>query len=458
MREHATGRVLFALAWLVVSASVALAETKIVSASFLGGSGDGDQVVGAVILTDGTGVLAANLASDTPALKGAKILGKVASSDSACVLRISPDGTKVLSATRLPKAVGDLAIDAEDNLYVPLAEAGVVKLDPTGQKVLASMETENPARRLDVSADGHLAVLTGGGHVEVFGPKGKRLGSFRGIHRTEDVAIDGKSETVIYVTWRQARAFDGKRTYPVQIAGMRGMSYDGKLKWNNYNWSTKRDAKDFLNRSTNNMADTRGYRVSMGADGKCYAAFESAGGNHIFRWSPKDITKPVTLAGGDKYHQFHNTRAEHKTVFCKYEPASGEVLAVQEFCGRLSSGRGNAVRVKDGAISADAKGRVLLTGGAAYGLPLTINPPKTGDYTGGGFALVMEPNLTQRALCTRLLGGKGMTSAAAIRTVKGKTMVLFGGGEMLEGMFTRQAIQDKPQGKDAYFAVVELDG
>ena len=40
-----------------------------------------------------------------------------------------------------------------------------------------------------------------------------------------------------------------------------------------------------------NMADTRGDQITIGDDGKLYAAFEAAGGNHIFFYDPKDIMK-----------------------------------------------------------------------------------------------------------------------------------------------------------------------
>jgi len=172
--------------------------------------------------------------------------------------------------------------------------------------------------------------------------------------------------------------------------------------------------------------------------------------------------KKVKLAGGDKYHQFYNSRAEHKCFFARYEPATGKFLAGQQFCGRLSSGRANYVATKTGEITADESGRVYVVGRAASGLPLTMNPDGN-DYTGGGFILVMSPDLKTRLLVTRTAGGKGAPHAADARTINGKTRAVFGGSGMVEGMFTKNAIQpkhadaptDKKDPKDGFFAVIE---
>ena len=48
---------------------------------------------------------------------------------------------------------------------------------------------------------------------------------------------------------------------------------------------------------------------------------------------------------------------------------TGDFLAGQQFCGRLSSGRANYVATKYGDITADAEGRVFVVGRAAAGLP-----------------------------------------------------------------------------------------
>lgn len=77
---------------------------------------------------------------------------------------------------------------------------------------------------------------------------------------------DSVSKTVIQTGFRNAHAFDGKKTYPVQIAYIRSHCYDGERKWTDYDWSTDQQSDRFLNKPTNNMADSRGDRCAIGRD------------------------------------------------------------------------------------------------------------------------------------------------------------------------------------------------
>ena len=452
----ASNRWITAVVLLLSLAATGLAETgeyKFISSSFVASKDFDDAVVGARIQSDGTIVIAVNVGP------GGQKNFKIDKAGGA-IVRLSADGSKVLSAATVAAEVKDLAIDAADNIYVAIGEAGVTKLSPKGDKTIWTQEL-GTCERIDAADDGHTAAIADK-QIRILDPNGKKIGQAKGSGYTCDVAIDTKTKTVIFTGFRNAKAFDGKKTYPVQICYIHGLSYDGAKKWTNYDWSTDRNSDRFINKPTNNMADSRGDRCTIGRDGKLYVTFQVAGGNHIFRYSPTNITEKVKLAGGDKYHQFHNSRAEHKCFFARYEPATGKLLAGQQFCGRLSSGRANYVATKTGEITADKAGRVYIVGQAASGLPLTMNPDGD-DYTGGGFILVMSPDLKTRLLVTRTAGGKGAPHTVDVRTIKGKTHAVFGGSGMMEGMFTKNAIQPKPADagegkkdpKDAFFAVIE---
>jgi len=432
----------------------ATAQLDFAASSYLGEAGFEDAVVGACIQADGTIVLAANLGPAVRQKLGAK------GARAGCIVRLAPDGAKVLSAVSIGAAVNDLASDGADNLYLAAGPDGLIKTSPDGSNVLWSVKP-GKVTRVDAGKDGHAACIVER-TIHIFDPSGKPLGTASGGQYTCDVCVDSDSETVIQTGFRNAHAFDGKKKYPVQICYVHGHGYDGKRKWTNYDWSTDRDSDRFLNKSSNNMADSRGDRCSIGHDGKLYVTFQVAGGNHIFRYHPRDIMRKVSLAGGDKHHQFHNSRAEHKCFFARFEPATGDFLAGQQFCGRLSSGRANAAVTKDGDITADAQGRVYIVGRAASGLPLSLNPTG-GEYTGGGFILVMSSDLKQRLLCTRTCDGRGAPHAVDVRAIKGKTRAVFAGSGMTDGMFVRKAIQEKPGAasgdkkapKDGFFAVIE---
>jgi hypothetical protein len=171
---------------------------------------------------------------------------------------------------------------------------------------------------------------------------------------------------------------------------------------------------------------------------------------------PNDIMAKAPLAGGDQYHQFHNSRAEHKTVFCKFEPDTGKYVQGQQFCGRLSTGRANSVRMKEGEIVADEVGRVCIAGAAGSNIPLTLDPCPAEEPRSGAFALTMSPDFKTRFLCTRMQG-KGGAHCADARTVKGKLVVVYAGSGAEAGMHTEKPLQREPNGKDGFFAVLQSD-
>jgi hypothetical protein len=430
----------------------------IVASSYLGSAEFDDSVVGAQILSDGTIVLAANLSAD--------VAGVLNTSESTFdddlrggLVHLSADGSHLLALAGLAKEVRDMAIDAQNNVYLAAGADGLLRVDPKTTRIVWRKDFAD-CTRVDVSPDGHLAAIADGS-IHIFDPAGMQTGQAKGKGYTNDVCVDAGSETVIFCGFRNAHAFDGKRTYPVQICYIIGLNYDGSRKWTNYDWSTDRESDRFLNKPANNMADTRADRCAIGRDGKLYVTFQVAGGNHIFRYSPRNIMQKAQIVGGDKYHLFYNSRAEHKNFFARYEPATGEYLVGQQFCGRLSNNRANAVITKEGDITADEQGRVYLVGKSAHGIPINLFPDKS-DYAGGGFILIISPDLKERLLCTRTCGGKGSPHAVATRKIDGKIHVVFGGSGMVEGMFVNDAIQPEPvdvgteknDPKDAFFVVL----
>jgi hypothetical protein len=442
---------------LALAAWARAADVKIVTSSYLGGAGDDDSVVGCRIQSDGTIVLAVNLSGPLPpAIKPAASAGNAGAG--AFVLRLSPDGQKILSQLGLPGEARDLAIDEKDNLYVAAGSGGFAKLDPKAARILWSRQGADPCLRIDAAGDGHCAILASGKNstISIFDSSGKQLGSSSGRSFTNDVCIDGASKTACFVGFRNARAHDGKRMEPVQISYMQAIGYDGSKKWCNYDWSTDQKSDRFVNKSGNNMADTRGYRCAIGRDGLLYAAFESAGGNHIFYYSPTSITERLKFAGGDQYHQFHASAAEHKTVFGRYEPATGKVLGMQQFCGRTERGRANATRMKEGDIAAAQGGVTCLAGLAGASIPITPDLCAADEPKGGPYMLAMSGDLTTRLACLRMQS-KGSAHCLDVRTGVGKTTIVYGGSGAEAGMHSHLPVQKTLGGtKDAFIVVLEV--
>ncbi|GAB6164861.1 hypothetical protein JCM19992_08610 [Thermostilla marina] len=412
---------LVALAVTSFAARGEAAEAEIVLSTHVGAANHEDTIAGIAILSDGNLLVAANVRA---------IGGEL--------IRVHPQTGRVTPLTATESPLADMAC-TDDRIALATA-SGVDVIDVHG-----TTKTRIPlpdCRRVDLGRDGTIAAIADN-HVHVFDPRGNKLAEIPGGQFTNDVCVDAASQTVVFCGFRNARAFDGKKTYPVQICYIRGYDYHGNLKWTDYDWSTDRESPRFLNRPENNMADSRADRCAIGADGKLYVTFQVAGGNHLFRYDPQDITRKVKIVGGDAYHAFYNSRSEHKNFCGCYDPATGKYLAGQQFCGRLSSGRANAVVTKDGNIAADARGRVLIGGKAASGLPLSLDP-FSGEYTGGGFALLYGPQFGNRLLCTRLAPGEGNVSAVAIREIDGSTYVAMGGSGVREKLYvTSNAPQPK---------------
>jgi hypothetical protein len=449
-----------------VLSSPALAQAQSIEVSSALGGPMADAVRAVALQSDGSIVVGGTFASLSLGSTMIRALAGATDASQGIVLRLSPDGRRVLAATRVGPAVSDLALDASDRVYVAASSSGAVVL-AADLSALVRAHAAGDVRRIDVGSDGTYAALVpstpasaettpGAGRVFVFGADGAALSMFDGHRNTLDLAVHSASQRVVLVGWRQDNAFDGARTFPVQIAYLRGVDLRGATQWTDYDWSTDRASPNFINRTTNNMADTRGYRVSVGRDGRMFAAFECAGGNHIFRYDPADVTRTVSIVGGDAFHTFSNTRSEHKTFFAAYDPATGRYLLGQQIVGRLMSGAGNTVRVSEGAITTDEAGRVLLTGAAASGLPLTETLPSTGTYSGGAYLLVMSADLRSRLLLTRVdPGGHGH----GVDARDGR--IVYGGNTSDDGreFFARDPLQPAVLGmKDGFFALARVGG
>lgn len=453
---------LLALIALVSSAATTVsaqapASMSLETASYLGGTADVDKVTAAVIQSDGSVILGANLTPGTkfgrfqvPAGNGLSQIG--------CVVKLTPNGREIEMIYAAGPAVTDLAIDEKDNIYVAAGSEGMLILDASAGKKLRQHKIGSVSR-VDAAPDGHSIALAGDAGY-IFSPTGESLGKANGKSYTEDVAIDHVSKTAVIVGFRNARAWEGRRVFPVQICYVFGYDFQGNRKYRLYDWDTDRESDRFLNKPTNNMADTRAYRTAIGRDGKLYVGFEAAGGNHLFRYTPTDImTESGAVVGGDQYHSFHNSKSEHKLVFGRYDVATGEVLQVQQFCGRLSTGAANATRIKDGDITADEMGRVYITGAAAAGLPLSWQPEGVGEYSGGAFLLIMNADMNQRILCTRL-NVKGSGMAIAARAI-GRDIHFVYGGEAPSAehpIYVKDPLQEKTTSAAGFFMVAREPG
>jgi hypothetical protein len=188
----------------------------------------------------------------------------------------------------------------------------------------------------------------------------------------------------------------------VQVAFVDAYDGSGTQVWKAYGWSGKEVDDRGL------MADTRGYRLAMGPDGKLYVAGESAGGNTIWSRRPQDLDAEADLVKGDKYQHAFNTRANHITYVGRLDPETGASEGGTLLLARLSNNRGNTIRPR--ALAADAEGRIYVGGASAYGCPMSNGAFGAAEPSGAWFC-VFDKTFARRYATAF---GSGTTAAIAL--------------------------------------------
>ncbi|NJN30252.1 MAG: calcium-binding protein [Synechococcales cyanobacterium RM1_1_8] len=239
-----------------------------------------------------------------------------------------------------------------------------------------------------------------------------------------DLAIDPTSGK-LYVT-----GFDNKYNSldrnPVQVAFLTGFDLDLNVNWQTWG----QDANSLTlpvttpqgDRPQNDMADTRGYRITVGRDGGLYFLGEVAGGNSIFRWNGKDRTT-ATQVKYDAYNDPYNSASPHQAYYARINAQTGEVMQGQLAFPRYN-GAANAFRVDQGTIAADEQGNIYVGGVTFSGVDGRDNNAIAGQSVGSYVfrregdltALVVSSDFQQRRLWTPFTdnGGKGKVQGFAV--------------------------------------------
>lgn len=429
------------------------------NASYLGGSGP-DDIRGSAVQTDGSVVLAANL-SELPAATTPVYLNGATPGMRGSVLRLDPDGQTVLSVSVVGQVVADLATDDQNRIYVAAGPAGLLRLAADGVTLDYARPLPQNAHRVAATPGGYAVALSDevtdydnvkllDARVIGFDPAGVEIVNTSGATTfTTDVAIDETTQTVYSTGYKNFRTNDGDggTNLPVDVPAIKANAFDGTQRFRTYNWVGDVNSPNWLNRPENNMADTRGARLTVGRDGLLYVAFEADGGNHCLRYSPLDVTQPVDIVGGDEYSEFFNSGTEPKLFVGRYDPLTGDYLRGQQFCARLTNTAANTVRSRNGDLVANAAGEVFVVGESASGIPITLEY-QPGAYRGGAYVLHLSADFAERKLVTRLTRGKARTVAL------GPSGELLFAGSTENEMFVSNALQANAGGGfDGWFAV-----
>lgn len=334
------------------------------------------------------------------------------------IIHLSANADSVLGSINLGNRVDDFEIQNFGQYrMVVTGDFGVSVIDSTGRNLLWNIPSAslpgNASDKLlaDIDDQGHVVVLRSK-IFRLFDQNGQALCAPTPLNKNFVNDITLKNDTV-YVTGFQNDFLGGQpqgcgedRNLPVQVAFVfaykRPANSSEPLEtiFTTFNF---RGAECGLD-----QADTRGYKINVGKDGKVYYLGEAAGGNSIYRWNGKTTIElngctnpPSTLVQYDTYNQPFNTASAHIAYFCTINPRNGEIERGQYIIPRLSNGRSNTYRVRDAYVHADQDGFVYIGGVSASAFAgrnvQKVNGQPIGTYAGGDMcALVVTPNYLTR--------------------------------------------------------------
>lgn len=432
-------------------------DLKVCSAGYSSSSGDEDGG-GIAIGPSGVVVHAGALGTAALAFPPANLL----EGGPAGIALYSPTGRELLGATALGSKVTDVAIDGAGRIAV-VGDFGVALVTADGRELLWTKSLRGgTGTRVVVGRSGTIAAAAGG-EVDLFDATGASLGSIDIDHNREapSIALDEANELVFATGFNQR---DGGGCTELQVPFLRAYDFTGGLVWTNYDWSHAEAA------AASECADSRGYHVSMGEDGKLYYAGESHGGNSVHRRMPRDLSTFAPNVKPDSYQDGYNMNgAAPMGYVARFDPKTGDIEVGSTFVVRLSDTKGNALRPR--AVAATASGHVAFVGASACCIERaterTVNgipAMPEGTYAGGGFLMVLSPDFETRLAWTAFNGATGgNTNGLGIAARGGAFAALFqqtkGDASAVEpsaALLTSDAVQPTPGGggTDAYFTVL----
>lgn len=420
---------------LIVTPATPLTNLSAITATYLGAAG-ADELNGAAFAQDGTLIVAGALPGYAP--PGADLIVQPGATNGA-VVRLSADGSTVLSVLRIGSVVRDLDMNASGDLIL-CGDMGVARLNVSATAVIWSAAPGN-ATRCAIGADGVVAVLAGAA-VSLYDRNGALIDVWTVTGTTaSDLVVDSSRAQVIVGGYTQVDS-------TLQLPWVRAYAYNGSLRWRSYDVSA----------APGLGADSRVERLAFGADGKLYVAGSINGGigASIFSRDPKDITMPLgtRLVKSDTYSDSTNTGSVKIAWFGRFNPEDGALeLAQGLLTRRTSDNKGNSVSIR--AIAADERGRVFLAGDAACCIKnrdqQRIAGVAVGPYEAGeGYVALISDDFRQRLLWTpyagpTISGGSSAAHALAVRNGNVLTVAKLN-LDKPRSLITVNAIQPTPGG------------
>ena len=371
------------------------------------------------------------------------------------VIRYDSETNQVVSSTRLPGKVVDLEVSKNGDIAVAY-EGGIAVLNSDATQVKWSQSLSD-VFRIAISDSGKVAAVEDiqknrPDKAYLFGSNGEQLQEWSTANESNhfyDIAVtDQEGGMVIATGYKQ-------KTADLQVAFTQAWSHEGQNLWKNYDFS----ATDID--SENIRADTRGVLVSIGSDGKLYAAYKINGGtgSSILSRDPNNVSEKLTddrKIETDRYNTPTTVGSIKMAWYGRYDLETGELIKGQSLLSRLNSGRGNSVTVD--SITATEDGTVILGGSTGARIAnrdiQTIEGQTVNEYVGfEGYVAIISPDLEERISWTPITDGLTDKKGAVAASRNGKVAVVattdFEGSQI-----THNAVQSNAGGNDDGYLLV----
>lgn len=407
----------------------------------------------------------------TEILASGEILVAMNDTESGLLMLLSPDGRTVVSQTRVDGRIVDIDSDTQGS-QIALSHGSVVSIFSGNDDAISfndyqqkTFEVEGHAKSVAIADNGHLAVLVGK-TVNVFDTQDEALIYERPFNFSyvTDIEIDAEGENYFLTSFNNQRLPSGK---PVQSARIASYNIAAGAQASS-NWVRFDERGHAL---SNDIADTRLYRVELGADGYIYTLGESAGTKSQFRWDGTDLEGDSPLRFIDHHNDLWNTGSAHVAYHARLDANSGDIIDAQLTMGRLNSGKSNTFRVKDGDIdnhqfgdiAATQDGMHIVTGSVNAHMSnraggLTINGEPVSTYNGGdATVMVLGKKFRTRPTWATLDKSNDFNGFVTSVAVRGDKMVVLTDVKAGETFTSEDAIiSENVAGKSVHLSIIDM--
>lgn len=313
------------------------------------------------------------------------------------------------------------------------------------------LTTKPQAVKMSVDKRGNYALLNSNNELFLY-DSNNVLKFQQKLSRTsvEDILLDDISGRV-FVVWYDEKTVNGTL---LQVAFLQALDYNGSSRYELFGFEAQN--------LTQNMAATRLYKLALWADEKVYILWETNGADTIFRYNWKTISGNQSITSIDFFTQLSQINNADIAYFARINPENGNIERSSFSLSRLQNGDANSYKVKDGNISADKSGNVIIAGVNSASFPnrenILVNGQKLDTYNGwDGTLQALNNNFSQRYFWTSF--GKSGWANTQMKDVIFAWDTIIALGTVLNGeVFTTDtSIRKNTNNTNAFLVVFNFD-